>query len=375
MTRRCDYTTAVQTRACEVLIIGAGPAGSVAATALARRGVDCLIVEQSRFPREKVCGECLSAVGVDVLRRLGLLDSLLRSGARWLDRALLHAMDGAPATIALRRPMLGISRGTMDQILLQAAIDSGAQVRQPARCEKVDQSGAAIRCLVTNQMTRILPRQIVVADGKGATGLRRPSPSGDLGVKAHLGGVDAPAGTIELFGGRGFYGGLAPIEGDRWNIAIAVSKAILQSCGGSSQRVFERLQTDCPALHARTRNARLLGDWHASPLPRFQVRSDWQCSLIPAGNALSAIEPIGGEGMGMAMRSAECIASAIAAGGSGGVDRLELLSRVRTVWSVRGWACRAAARVISTPALARHAVRIARAAPGFAAQWARLAGK
>ena len=65
----------------DVTIIGAGPAGSTAAILLARAGWDVTLVEQSRFPRDKVCGECLSALGFDVLERLGLVDEFVRRGA------------------------------------------------------------------------------------------------------------------------------------------------------------------------------------------------------------------------------------------------------------------------------------------------------
>ena len=370
-----DYTTGVETRECDVLIIGAGPAGSVTARILAAAGLRCLIVEQTRFPREKVCGECLSALGVDVLRRVGLLDLLLRAGARRLDHAILHAMHFPPARLVLPRSMLGVSRGMMDQMLLDGARSAGAESLQPARCERIESSGAIVRCLATNRLLRVKARQIVLADGKGAVGLQRPPTSGDLGIKAHLTDVDAPPGAIELFGGRGFYGGLAGIEGARWNIAIAVPQTLFRACGGSAARVFERLRNDCPTLRDQTRHATLQGCWHASPLPRFPVRRDRSTTLLPTGNALSAIEPIGGEGMGLAMRSAECIAHAIRKSATLPIDRTLLQSQLQSIWGARGRACRAAAWVITRPGAARIALHVARAAPALAAQWARLAGK
>ena len=53
------------------------------------------------------------------------------------------------------------------------------------------------------------------------------------------------------------------------------------------------------------RSARRVGAWLASPLPRFGVDHDWPERVIPLGNAAAAVEPVGGEGMGLAMRSAE----------------------------------------------------------------------
>src|SRR4051795_10151557 len=105
----------------DVTIIGAGPAGCIAAIALARLGWDVTLVEQHRFPRDKVCGECLSALGIEVLRRLGLADDVRAAGAVRLDRALLHAPNGTCAWAPLPRPMWGISRTALDALLLQAA--------------------------------------------------------------------------------------------------------------------------------------------------------------------------------------------------------------------------------------------------------------
>src|SRR6185437_17083061 len=107
------YTSLVQ----HVTIIGAGPAGSAAAIMLARRGWPVTLIEQHRFPRDKVCGECLSALGIDVLERFGLMPVLREKGGISLVEAILHDSEGASHTTPLPRPMLGISRHVLDNLL------------------------------------------------------------------------------------------------------------------------------------------------------------------------------------------------------------------------------------------------------------------
>src|SRR5690349_20777821 len=105
---------------CDVAIIGAGPAGSVAAVVLARGGWNVTLIEQHRFPRDKVCGECISALGIETLDRLRLLPALRALDPVELRRASLVAQDGTQASSALPRPMWGLSRRALDAALLEA---------------------------------------------------------------------------------------------------------------------------------------------------------------------------------------------------------------------------------------------------------------
>src|SRR3954463_14948884 len=98
----------------EVVVIGAGPAGSVAALLLAQKGISVTLIEQHRFPREKVCGECVSALGWGVLERLGLARRLIEAGAVKMGKGILHARSGRRAKIALPGAMWGISRALFD---------------------------------------------------------------------------------------------------------------------------------------------------------------------------------------------------------------------------------------------------------------------
>ena len=108
-------------------MIGAGPAGSTAALAASLQGSPVHLVEKSKFPRHKVCGEFLSPEIVPVLQRLGVFDSFMtRKPARIL-RMKLHF--GAKCKVSrLPEPAYGLSRFEYDHLLWYAAQSAGAQV-------------------------------------------------------------------------------------------------------------------------------------------------------------------------------------------------------------------------------------------------------
>lgn len=389
----------------DVTIIGGGPGGSTAAILLARAGWDVTLVEQSRFPRDKVCGECLSALGFEVLTRLGLADKLIRLGAVRLDRCEVHAPSGRSLVVELPRPMWGLSRHALDGMLLDAARRAGATIRQPVRCESVtttapgdddrirQAAGAAqrssgfvghpephdprlrsaphpacrgagltgfmrpllrLRHLVTNAVETISPDHVILADGKAAFASDPPPPTGDFGIKTHFADVEGPRDRIELFGVGGSYGGLAAVEGARWNAAFSVPAARLRAARGDLDLLFDALTAENATLARRLAGAHRIGPWLAAPLPRFAVRKNWPANVIPVGNAAAALEPIGGEGMGLAMRSAELAAIELLAGPDGASapsSRGRLAGVYRHLWRGRRAACRAAAATVSSRAL------------------------
>jgi 2-polyprenyl-6-methoxyphenol hydroxylase-like FAD-dependent oxidoreductase len=393
-------------------IIGAGPAGSIAAIALARAGVCVTLVEQHRFPRDKVCGECLSAVGVEVLERLGLSSVVRRLHPAILQRSTVYCADGTRADLSLPRPMWGISRRKLDAALLDEARASGSHVVQPARCEGVDPGeppSIRVRLLESNELRALNTDVVLIADGKRSLTTNPPPPTGDFGLKAHFTNIDCPPDTIELFGVRGHYGGIAPIEEGLFNLAFSVPAERLRAhtvtrasrpCevranGGplrfestthgrdarvtdsALDEIFNRISQENSALSVRLRQAKRVSDWLVSPLPRFGVNRDWKQNIIPLGNAAAAIEPVGGEGMGLAMRSAEIAANEIvcAFAQNRDINVSRLQREFRSLWTMRSIACRAGGKILSSPTLSRLAVALAGSTDGPASLALRLVGK
>ncbi len=115
----------------EVLIAGAGPAGSVAALILARAGVRVLLVDRARFPRDKLCGDTVNPGSLAILQRLGLDEGLERRSLR-LDGMIVTGESGARVRGAYGQGRAGraIRRRDLDAGLVAAAIEAGARFEQ-----------------------------------------------------------------------------------------------------------------------------------------------------------------------------------------------------------------------------------------------------
>lgn len=365
----------------DVAVVGAGPAGSCCAAVLAKGGLSVALVEQTTFPRDKVCGECISAVGVEVLGRLGVAEDLKNLGAVTLRRALLASRSRPVSSFDLPRQMLGLTRKAMDVKLRDLAVASGATLFQPVKVMRVN--GQEGRCEVrgtpehaaTLEMRRsgeaqtfeIQARLVVVADGSGALSGRKPTPTGDIGLKAHFTNVQADTDTIALYSLSGHYVGLAPVEDGLWNLAMSIPAKKLKQLGKlvSSGPVSEEkdavthmMMQENPHLRCALAGAKQVIPWLSCGLPREKLPVKLPEGLIPVGNAASSIEPVGGEGMGMALASGEAAAHTILkAFGTGQLIKSDDLAGVyQSLWKRRGQACRLAAMSLSSNGIAPWAV-------------------
>jgi menaquinone-9 beta-reductase len=120
----------------DVLIVGAGPAGSVTALLLARAGLDVRLLERSAFPRSKPCGDCLSPAANSILQRLGVWDDVIATQPAQLTgwKLTSHNRESFAANFAdvtskaAGQVALAVERTHFDGVLLRAAVAAGAEV-------------------------------------------------------------------------------------------------------------------------------------------------------------------------------------------------------------------------------------------------------
>ncbi len=174
----------------DVLIAGAGPAGSLAAIHLARAGARVLMVDRATFPRDKLCGDTLNPGAMRVLERVGLR-AAIEAVSQPLEGMLLTGTGGVQVRGTYGRGLLAraLTRRVLDQRLVEAAVAAGVQFQDGVRVEAplVDERGGrptvrgAVLCRTTGDTTRLrVPAQVTIAaDG------RRSALAFALGLASH----------------------------------------------------------------------------------------------------------------------------------------------------------------------------------------------
>src|ERR1700693_6196833 len=191
----------------DVVVVGGGPAGASCALTLARRGVAVTVVERTRFPRRKVCGEYLNAGAMSALAELGI-GAIVRNEGRALSGVRLVTPAIEPVELAFPSASYALARERLDALLLEAAMAAGATVVQ-ARAEDVifekDRTAATAVRNEDGTPAQLRARFVVGADGIGSVVARK------LGLVRRSRGKRrfALGGHYRGFGDLGGWGGVA----------------------------------------------------------------------------------------------------------------------------------------------------------------------
>ena len=287
----------------DVAVVGGGPAGSTCSAFCAASGLRTLLIEREKFPREKVCGDCLNPECWPILRRLGVdqrVRALPHGALDWVEfinvsdlRLRIDLPRGENAEIAIKR-------SAFDSILLERAREVGAEVCDASTLTSIEKSDGAWK-LTTREVTAAFRARVLVgADGRNSTvarllGLLPHIAKERVALQAH---VPLPRG----FGNRvvlqllpGGYSGQAPVNDTELNLCLV----------------------------GRPKSIRVLQDW-ASHHFELALKQTWRTitpltrsALHPAqenvlfvGDAARVVEPFTGEGIFYALRSGELAAAA-----------------------------------------------------------------
>jgi flavin-dependent dehydrogenase len=298
----------------QALVIGGGPAGSVAALRLARGGMRTLLVEKNREGHDPVCGGFISADALGLLGRAGI-------DTRALGGHPIHRMrfQVGPRRLEaeLPFPAVGLSRRKLDAVLLQAARDAGAELEFGRSARSLTDT----RTISFADSGNIVADAIVLATGKlNLRGVERPGESARGSAKVGLRMALKPsaacaadiAGMIELHLFGDGYAGLVLQEDGNLNLCLSVAAQRLRDAGGSPDRLLAVLEQEAPLLAHRVAAGTLLGEWSSiARIPYGWRAKETLPGLFRVGDQAAVIASLAGDGIGIAIASATAAAKAL----------------------------------------------------------------
>jgi len=370
-------------RRVEVVVVGAGPAGTAAAARLAERGREVLLLERRAFPRPKPCGECLNPGAVGELEEQGLLEAVLGLSPARLRGWRLGDAEGNGVSTSFPPGVhgLGVPRAALDHALAREAVARGARMEEGTRVREVEAGGPGRPALLTVQGrdgTRVLEAEMVVgADGLRSTlarrlgTLRRPPRLRKLSLTCRLEGIGpGPDGGV-LHLGDHLTVGVAPVHegGGHWNGTVVVSPdregaAVARHPAGF---FLERLAlvplpwSDGPRI--------VEGPWASGPFD-WPARVAGRGRVFLAGDAAGYYDPLTGQGIFRALRSGRLAAGAVDAALQDPLDLPEILQeyqrRIHAAFAPGRRVQRLVESILSRGRIRRFALRRLSAHPRWA---------
>ncbi len=317
----------------DAIVIGAGPAGSVAGAYLAKHGLRTLILERERFPRFAI-GESLLPYGNGILKELGVWPELERGGFVKKLGADFCTGQGERFNRFWFRQALGedhahtyqVERSRFDSLLLDAARRHGCSTLEGSTVSSVREIGTDAVELECDTPTgpRTLRTQWVVDAGgrRGIAGTalgfsRSPTRKRRMvAIYAHFRGVQRNAGeaaghTVIVRIKDGWFW-LIPLADGITSVGAVVSTATLRAAGGDLDAVFHRLACENSELQSRLCDAVKTIPLRATADYSWRFASFARNRVLLAGDAAGFVDPIFSSGVMLAMKSGRLAAMEIA---------------------------------------------------------------
>jgi menaquinone-9 beta-reductase len=304
----------------DAVVVGAGPAGVAAALTAHARGLRVVCVDKARFPRDKTCGDGLTANALHLLEDLGLdRSTFTATGAELVTETVIVSPRGRRVRLPLPRNgahAAVVRRCDLDAALVDHARARGIEIREDFPIDKVVERDGVIElngCITA--------RHVIACDGHWSPVRRALEPDSprDLGewhaARQYFADVDDPRLWVlferDLLPG---YAWVFPLGGACANVGFGVLRA-----DGRSGRELKALWPDLLARSALRDilgpRARALEPVHAWPIPtRYEPRRLSHGRVLFAGDAAGLVDPMTGEGIAQALETGMLAAAAIATG-------------------------------------------------------------
>jgi len=311
----------------DVAIAGAGPAGSSLAIRLACRDLRVLLVEQKKFPREKLCGEFISPECLAHLDELGIAPVIAAACGTEINQTVFYARGGRSVTVPSAwfngngQPALGLSRAELDLTLMNRAKEAGVDVREETTVSGLLNEHESVHGVVLKRKdgSNERCRSALSVDATGRTRAlarfvknhKRPQAT-HVAFKTHLKNTEIESGTCEIYSYRGGYGGCNMVEDGLANVCFIIQTEDARRFGRDPERAFrERLMSNSRAMKTLGKSS-AVKPWLAVPIDRYgRGQLTPAFGLFSVGDAAAFIDPFTGSGILLALESSKVATDAI----------------------------------------------------------------
>lgn len=314
----------------DVIVIGGGPAGSTAATLLARQGFSVALLERETFPRFQI-GESLLPYNNDLFDRLGVTDQLHagefhpKFGAEFLtgDGRISYTFRFDRNLQEPYQRSFQVKRAEFDHVLLRNAAANGVIVREGTPVASVDLGDPAKAVVQTAGGERLEAKFVIDASGHNSVVGSRIGQRADseelkkIAIFAHYKNVprkegrDAGNTVIAVIRDAWFW--MIPITEELMSVGLVVDRDHVKSCGLEPEQLLERTIADTPWVAEQMKAAERETKVYVRKDFSFAMQKMVGPNYALIGDAAGFLDPIFSTGVFMAMKSADIASAAVAA--------------------------------------------------------------
>ena len=295
-----------------VLVAGAGPAGSACSTLLARAGLSVLLCDKEKFPREKICGDCINPGSWEFFELLGVADSLRHLDLHCVELARITNLSGKQVTVQIPahpgRPFFSIKRSVLDNLLVQNAVHEGTNFLEETKVlDAVFSDSWNVTVRSKNDIEAYSCDYLVGADGRnstvankiGAWSQPRISKTDQRRVGIQwLADVQSPIRSeVHLYTMKEGYFGIVNVDERNSNIAMVSTPHIARDEIGNLPGYVEQRLCGTPVGHSVLNRFKPKHDV-ITAYPINPIHRRWKHpKAFLAGDARLTVEPFTGEGV------------------------------------------------------------------------------
>jgi flavin-dependent dehydrogenase len=307
----------------DVIVIGGGPAGSTAATTLAKAGRRVLVLEKSKFPRFHI-GESLLPYNRMIFEELGVWPKIsaagfmVKRGAQfWMGDGSRHnRLDFSKGSFTEFPESIQVERAKFDQILLDHSREAGVEVREESLAlgHETDERGVNVRFRDAAGVEQTMRGGFLIdASGLGnltanREALREIYPGHrKIAIYGHFTDVDMPqgeeAGDIVIVRRENSWFWMIPLDQQRTSVGLVMDRGDFQALGKKPETVFQEAVESTKAVADRFPNAEALGEIQVAADFSYKNKSLVAPRVVRVGDAAGFIDPVFSSGVMLAMSS------------------------------------------------------------------------